>query len=270
MTTGNNYSFAAPNTNNSDNFLVKLDHRFDDRSNLSGRYIFGDGSQTFPLTSGNGSPSPEYQTVVPTRIQLFGLNLSQVLSNGLINKTRLGYNRFVRTFTPLDAAFDPASIGLVTGAQSLPTITITGFVSLGAPTNVPRGRVSLGLRYEYLGIFKEQGDRLSNFISGIGLTRVGDASLPDLYEPDHNNFAPRIGFAYDVTGKGRTILRGGYGVYYDTPSQDYFLLQGFQNGGPGSPATNPLPGLGVFNATFGATATIPYGPNIAILTSSPV
>src|SRR5215470_11280560 len=140
--TGNNYSFAAPNTNNNDNFVVKLDHRFNDRFNLSGRYVFGDGGQTFPLTSGNGSPLTAYQTVVPTRIQLFGLNLTQVLSARLLNETRLGYNRFVQTFTPLDAGFDPASIGLVTGAHSLPTITIAGFVSLGAPTNVPRGRVS--------------------------------------------------------------------------------------------------------------------------------
>jgi outer membrane receptor protein involved in Fe transport len=356
VTTGNNYSFAAPNTNNSDNFVVKLDHHFNDRFNLSGRYVFGDGSQTFPLTSGNGSPLPEYQTVVPTRIQLFGLNFTQVLSTSLLNETRLGYNRFVQTFTPLDAAFDPASIGLITGARSLPTITIAGFVSLGAPTNVPRGRVSsgyqfvdnltwtrgahtfkaggeyrraivnsfndtlargqlnfnslaeflagrvstsgtailrgatrrdtftnnyglfaqddwkvtsrltlnFGLRYEYLGIFKEEGNRLSNFLPGIGLLRVGEAGLPALYQPDHNNFAPRLGFAYDLTGQGRTILRGGYGLYYDTPSQDYFLLQGFQNGGPGSPATNPLPGLGVFNVTFGPTATIPFGPNVPI------
>ena len=356
VTTGNNYSFAAPNTNNNDNFLVKLDHRFNDRLNLSGRYVFGDGSQTFPLTSGNGSPLPAYQTVVPTRIQLFGLNLVQVLSTSLINETRLGYNRFVQSFTPLDAAFDPASIGLVTGAQSLPTITISGFVSLGAPTNVPRGRISssyqfvdnltwtrgahtiktggeyrraivnsfndtlargqlnfnslaeflagrvstagtailrgatrrdtftnnygifaqddwkitsrltlnFGLRYEYLGIFKEESNRLSNFLPGTGLVRVGDVGLPDLYQPDHNNFAPRLGFAYDLTGQGRTILRGGYGLYYDTPSQDYFLLQGFQNGGPGSPATNPLPGLVVFNVTFASTATIPFGPNVAI------
>jgi len=356
VTTGANYSFAAPNTNNNDNFLLKIDHRFNDRFNLSGRYVFGDGSQTFPLTSGNGSPLPEYQTVVPTRIQLFGLNLTQVLSAGLINETRLGYNRFVQTFTPLDASFDPASIGLVTGAQSLPTITITGFVSLGAPTNVPRGRVSsayqlvdnltwtrgahtfkaggeyrraivnsfndtlargrlnfnnladflagrvstsgtailrgatrrdtftnnyglfaqddwkvarrltlnLGLRYEYLGAFREEGNRLANFIPNRGLARVGESGLSDLYEPDYNNFAPRVGFAYDLTGKGRTILRGGYGLYYDTPSQDYFLLQGFQNGGPGSPSTNPLPGLGVFNVTFGATETIPFGANVAI------
>jgi hypothetical protein len=356
VASGNNYSFAAPNTNNSDNFLVKIDHRFNDRLNLSGRYIFGDGSQTFPLTSGNGSPLPAYQTVVPTRIQLFGLNLTQVLGSRLINETRLGYNRFVQTFTPLDADFDPSSIGLITGAMSLPTITIPGFVSLGAPTNVPRGRVSsgyqfvdnltwvrgahtikgggeyrraivnsfndtlargqlnfnnladflagrvstsgtailrgatrrdtftnnyglfvqddwrvstrltlnLGLRYEYLGVFQEQGNRLSNFLPASGLVRVGDQGLSALYEPDHNNFGPRLGFAYDLTGKGRTILRGGYGVYFDTPSQDYFLLQGFQNGGPGSPATNPLPGLGVFNVAFGPAASIPFGPNIPI------
>src|SRR5262245_50630844 len=354
--TGNNYSFAAPNTNNSDNLLAKIEHRFNDSYNLSGRYVFGDGSQIFPLTTGNGSPLPAYQTVVPTRIQLVGLNLSQILTSQLVNETRAGYNRFVQTFTPLDADFDPASIGLVTGARSLPTFTITGFVPLGAPTNVPRGRVSsayqfvdnltwsrrshvfkiggeyrraivnsfndqlargrlnfdsladflagkvstsgtavlrgatrrdtfsnnfglflqddwkistrltlnLGLRYEYLGVFREQGDRLSNFVPTRGLIRVGDPGLSRLYEPDYNNFAPRFGFAYGLTGHGRTILRGGYGLYYDTPSQDYFLLQGFQNAGPGSPALNPLPGVGVFNLTFPAGATIPYGPNVSI------
>jgi outer membrane receptor protein involved in Fe transport len=356
VTTGNNYSFAAPNTNNSDNFLVKIDHRFNDSYTLSGRYIFGDGDQVFPLTTGNGSPLPAYQTVVPTRVQLFGLNLSQILSPTIVNETRIAYNRFVQTFTPLDADFDPASIGLVTGAMSLPTITITGYIPLGAPTNVPRGRVSsgyqfvdnltwtrqlhtykmggeyrraivnsfndqlargrlnfnsltdflagrvstsqtailrgatrrdtftnnfglfiqddwkvtprltlnLGLRYEYLGVFREQYDRLSNFVPTSGLVPVGDTGLDSLYEPDYNNFAPRLGFAFDLTGVGRTILRGGYGWYYDTPSQDYFLLQGFQNAGPGSPALNPLPGLGVFNLTFPDGATIPYGPNVPI------
>ncbi|MGH9913853.1 MAG: TonB-dependent receptor domain-containing protein, partial [Pyrinomonadaceae bacterium] len=358
VATGNNLAFAAPNVNNSDNFLVKIDHRFSDRLNLSGRYIFGDGSQTFPLTTGNGSPLPPYQTVVPTRIQLFGLNLSQILSDRLINETRVGWNRFVQSFTPLDADFDPTTLGLVTGSGlgSLPTITVTGFVSLGAPTNVPRGRVSsgyqyvdnltwahgahtykmggeyrraivnsfndnlargrlnfnsladflsgkvsgagtallrgatrrdtftnnfglfvqddwkisprltlnLGLRYEYLGVFREEGDRLSNFVLGRGLLRVGEAGLSRLYEPDYNNFAPRIGFAYDLTGKGKTILRGGYGLYYDTPSQDYFLLQAFASGGSSSPALNPLPGLETFNITFPATAIIPFDPNVSV------
>ena len=33
-------------------------------------------------------------------------------------------------------------------------------------------------------------------------------------EEDYNDFGPRIGFAYDLTGKGETVFRGGYGVYY--------------------------------------------------------
>src|SRR5207244_4165199 len=67
-----------------------------------------------------------------------------------------------------------------------------------------------------------QGDRLSNFLPGRGLVPVGTVGLDRLYEPDYNNFAPRFGFAYDLTGRGQTILRGAYGLYYDTPSQDYF------------------------------------------------
>ena len=50
-----NYAYSLPNIINSDNFLVKIDHRFNDRFNLSGRYVFGDGNQTFPLNSGQGS-----------------------------------------------------------------------------------------------------------------------------------------------------------------------------------------------------------------------
>jgi hypothetical protein len=350
---GNNFSFAAPNRNDSDNFLVKLDYRFSDRYNVNARYIYGDGNQTFPLTSGNGSPLAPYQTVVPTRIQLFGINFSQVLSSRLINETRAGYNRYVQFFTPLDAG-NPLPTGLNTGALTggLPTIVIGGFVSLGAPTNVPRGRFSsayqfvdnltfsagahtykfggeyrraivnsvndvnargrlnfnnladflagaiapsstilrgatrrdtftdnfglfaqddwkitprltlnYGLRYEYLGVFKEENDRIANFVPGspTGLVQVGTPGLSDLYDSDRNNFGPRFGFAYDLTGKGKTVVRGAYGFYYDTPSQDFFLLQGFQSGGPASPATNPLQSLGVFSS-----GPIGFGPNVPI------
>ncbi len=67
-----NYAYSLPNIIDSSNFLVKIDHRFSDRFNLSGRYVFGDGNQTFPLNSGQGSQLPSYQTAVPTRVQLGG------------------------------------------------------------------------------------------------------------------------------------------------------------------------------------------------------
>ncbi len=37
---------------------------------------------------------------------------------------------------------------------------------------------------------------------------------PSLIKTDWNNFAPRVGFAYDLTGKGTTVVRGGFGIFY--------------------------------------------------------
>ena len=46
---------------------------------------------------------------------------------------------------------------------------------------------------------------------------------------DQNNFQPRLGFSYDFTGSGDTILRGGYGIYYDQPLMGIFLQNAFVN-----------------------------------------
>jgi hypothetical protein len=51
---------------------------------------------------------------------------------------------------------------------------------------------------------------------------------------DNNNFAPRLGFAYDVRGDGKTVVRGGFGMYYDTTIDNLRLFERADLGKPGS------------------------------------
>ena len=87
--------------------------------------------------------------------------------------------------------------------------------------------LNYGLRWDYFGVIHEEHDRFSVFdpVGGGSLVQVGSPGLPGLYPKDFTNFSPRVGFAYDLTGKGKTVLRAGAGIYYDAFSQDFFLGQ---------------------------------------------
>ena len=76
--------------------------------------------------------------------------------------------------------------------------------------------LNLGVRYELSTVIKSPAHQLTNFSFERGLFTPGVDSEAEMYRGDHNNFAPRLGFAWSVTGDGRTVLRGGYGVFYDT------------------------------------------------------
>jgi len=116
--------------------------------------------------------------------------------------------------------------------------------------------LNLGLRYEFFGTVKEHSNEEATFDfnsaslivpkgQNAQLTPTLAASLPvqrngsrGLINPDLNNFAPRIGFAFRITNE--LVLRSGYGIFYG----------GQENG----PFSNPSPG---FNPPFFSAESFP-------------
>jgi hypothetical protein len=89
----------------------------------------------------------------------------------------------------------------------------------------PRLTLDYGLRYEPFIPFDQKGGRHTSWSPGVQSTVVpdapkgilfpGDTGLPErLTYSDLNNFAPRVGAAWDIGGDARTVVRGGYGIFY--------------------------------------------------------
>ena len=111
--------------------------------------------------------------------------------------------------------------------------------------------LNFGVRYEYSTVPQEAHNLLGNFDPNVGLVQVGH-QISSLYNPDHKNFGPRAGFAWDILGNGRTVLRGGGGLIYETVNWQSFVA--FNNAfGPGSvPTGAPIDAAG---STSGGTIT---------------
>jgi hypothetical protein len=100
-----------------------------------------------------------------------------------------------------------------------------------------------GLRYEYNPPWTEVNNKLANFVPGVGIVTPRSPGWNGLYRPDRNNVAPRFGFAYDLTGQGRTMIRGGFGIMYETLLQASTVQQ-IENNPPFAAAavtTSPTP-----------------------------
>ena len=74
--------------------------------------------------------------------------------------------------------------------------------------------LNLGLRYEYFTNPAEQYARQANFNLPTGSLILAKDGKDTLTQTDKNNFSPRAGFAYDIFGKGKSVVRAGYGIFY--------------------------------------------------------
>ncbi len=147
LTTGSfNASVISPSYNRVDSVIAKIDENLNSHNLLTGRYFFGDSSQSFPLAlTASGGQLPGFNTFTPTRVQLVSLSHVWTLSGTKVNELRYGWNRFAEDFLSQDSSFHPSSIGLNVGSgladAGLPIIVVSGFSQLGATSGDPRGRV---------------------------------------------------------------------------------------------------------------------------------
>jgi hypothetical protein len=84
--------------------------------------------------------------------------------------------------------------------------------------------INLGLRYEYIGPLHNSTKDLAVFIPipSQGL-KIQGSGIDSIFPPDKNNFAPRVGFAYQPTASADLVVRGGIGVFFDQINMNPFL-----------------------------------------------
>jgi hypothetical protein len=302
-----------------DSFDARVDHRLNERADLTFRYSFGDRNLFEPFTGPAFSLLPGFGDTVNRRSQNGMVALTLVLTPNLVNETRIAFNRVAASVTQ-EASTLNSDVGLPTISPrardlGLTFITLTGFSPLGDEGNNPqnsvtnvyqvlnnssyvhgnhlfkfgadlrfsqqnafrdvesRGRLpfspfgqitfnalgdlllgfpflssvarvdnpqqirtesynffindsyrvtprltlTAGLRYEYNSPPVDAADRATIYdVATRSLVPVGTNGVPRSgFDPDKNNFAPRVGFAWTLGKDQATVLRGGYGIYYD-------------------------------------------------------
>jgi len=121
----------------------------------------------------------------------------------------------------------------------------------------PRLNIDYGLRYDYMQPMHSNFQNISVFrpelTSSDGLAFQGN-QISQLYPSDWTNFSPRVGFSYAPASVNGAVIRGGFGMFFDTPNANPFLDNRTNNNAPNGVEGNPGGPEPVYTvATYGTT-----------------
>jgi hypothetical protein len=183
--------------------------------NFSGLFNFG----SFPV-SAFSALVPGFATAPPlTPVQAYGLGLPQTFVQGFGKSTSTVTNKTIGVFAQDSWKIRPnltINYGIRYDVELTPVFPTTGFSTDGFSISAQQ---------------LDAAERALNVIQGI--------------PRDKNNFAPRIGFAYDPKNDGKTVIRAAYGIFFDHPLLALAFNSDIADGGQSPQVINianlPLP-----------------------------
>src|SRR5437867_3584972 len=207
---GNQFTFPSSSRQREDYGQIRVDQNFSAADTLFGRYTIDDDELNNATNNiralASGAAFPGIRTLGSSRGQSATLSEGHVFSPALLNTARLSFSRTnfgTSTLSESNLVGPRYSLtsGLPVGQINI-SGGITGFQGLMIPSaqiqTVPRERYGIE----------------SRFLSFTDPTQAWTYGAV-MRNPSLKNFSPRVGFAWDVRGNGKTAIRSGFGLYQD-------------------------------------------------------
>jgi len=137
--------------------------------------------------------------------QLYSGDVRETFVNGVPSNVRIG----VPTATEVNT-ISPSGISGLTSIDALQTTDF--FVT--DQYQVGRATINAGVRFDH---YRSYSPTQTSLAFSYGPVNVPAASYPETTYATFNNFAPRIGLNYDLTGDGKTVFKTSYGLYWFNP-----------------------------------------------------